>query len=157
VNASNSDKPPKPAKRDAVALWKAIENAAIEDDMEEILAMSDDQLDAHIQSQGGDPAAIRARGRAFVNDLIEKRARTEWHGEAATKLGAFREIAAASRTTEKLPRAELRRRLDVARNDPRFATPIAALFRQKTVEASTDEELQALLDQIELLRKLDEQ
>jgi hypothetical protein len=66
-------------------------------------------------------------------------------------------MAADSRSTERLPCAELLRRLDVARNDPRFATPVAAPFRQKTAEASTDEELQALLDQIELLRKLEEQ
>jgi hypothetical protein len=48
-------------------------------------------------------------------------------------------------------------RIDRARNDPRFTAPVAALFRSKTPEASTDEELQALLDQIELLAKLEDE
>jgi hypothetical protein len=72
------------------------------------------------------------------------------------KVEDFRAVAAAKRTAprEKLSREELWKRVESARNDPRFAAPVAALFRSKTPEASTDEELQALLDQIELLAKL---
>jgi hypothetical protein len=42
----------------------------------------------------------------------------------------------------------------VLRSDPRFQAPVAAHFREKSAEASTDEELQALCDQLELLAKL---
>ena len=145
---------PKP-KRDAVALWKAIQDSALDDEIEEIASMSDEELDASIRADGGDPAAIRARGEAFVAELIAQREQTKWHGEMHAKLAAFRADAAASRTTTPLPREEILRRLDEARRDPRFSGPVAALFRQKTLEESTDAELQALVDQIALLAKLE--
>jgi hypothetical protein len=151
----NAPKTPKP--RDAVALWKAIQDSAVADEIDEIVSMSDAELDAEIKANGGDPAAIRARGQALANTLFARRARNAWHDDAGAKLDAFRRDAAASRTKELLPRAELLRRLEAARSDPRFATPVAALFRQKSAAASTDEELQALLDQIELLRKLEDE
>jgi hypothetical protein len=156
MNPPKSPKPPKPA-RDPVALYKAIQDAAVADDVDEIFSLSDADLDAYITQNGGDPTRIRASGRALADSLLAQRARTAWHDDANAKLSAFRTLAAASRTTERLPRPELLRRLDLARNDPRFATPVGALFRQKTAEASTDDELQALLDQIDLLRKLEEE
>ncbi len=143
-------------KRDGVALWKAIEQSRIDDEVEEILAMSDAELDDFIRKNGGNPEAIRASGVALAKELGERRERNAWHAGANAKLETFRKTAEASRTKEKLPRPEILRRLEIARNDARFATPVAALFKNKTTEASTDEELQALLDQIELLRKLDE-
>jgi hypothetical protein len=151
----SSSKSTKPGARSDIALWKAIKDSEIEDDIDEILSMSDEELDAHIRENGGDPVAIAARGVAHAKELDAQHARTAWHSEAAAKLEAFRQVAAASRTIKTLPRAELLRQLDVARNDPRFSTPVTALFRHKTAEASTDDELQALLDQIELLRKLE--
>jgi hypothetical protein len=49
------------------------------------------------------------------------------------------------------------RNLAAAKNDSRFRAPVAALVREKSPEACTDEELQALCDQLELLAKLHEQ
>jgi hypothetical protein len=141
-------------KRTDAELWTAIEDMAAEDEMERIAALSEEELDAELRADGFDPEAIGARGEALAKELLASRERLAWQKEMHEKLAAFREVAAASRTKEKLPRAEIRRRLDVARADPRFAAPVAALFQKKTEEASTDEELQALLDQIELLAKL---
>jgi hypothetical protein len=142
-------------KRGGAQLWKALKQAEIDDDLAEIEAMSDTDLDAYISSNGGDPAGIRARGEALVKGLIESRERLAWHGEMDSKLTAFRATAEATRTRTPLPRAELHARLTVARNNPRFAAPAAMLFQKKTAEASTDEELQALLDELELLAKLE--
>ena len=52
-----------------------------------------------------------------------------------------------------IPRTELVARLDVARRDPRFATPVAMMFRKKSAEESTDDELRAMLEEIEFLAK----
>jgi hypothetical protein len=145
------------SKRDGVALWEALEKGSIDDDIEEFASMSDAELDQYIAGNGGNPAAIRASGSALVTELFATRERLAWHGEMDQKLAAFRDRAAAAKTKTPLPRAELRRRLDLARNDPRFAAPVAALFQKKTFDASTDEELQALLDQIDLLGTLDDE
>jgi hypothetical protein len=138
-------------KRDPVALWRAIKDAEIDDDIEEISSMSDEDLDRYIASEGGDPAAIRARGKALGEKLLAKR--QAWKTEMTEKLEALRAEAAVLRQRPRLARAELLARLEVARKDPRFHEPVATLFQKKAPEASTDEELQALVDAIELLSK----
>ncbi|HEY2515259.1 MAG TPA: hypothetical protein VGI39_30540 [Polyangiaceae bacterium] len=138
-------------QRDAVKLWKVLQEQALEDDVNEILAMSDAELDQHIKANGGDPAAIRASGAALARELSERREQLAWQGEMHDELRAFQERAAASKTKVPLPRPELLKRLDAARRDPRFTAPVAALFRKKSAEDATDEELQLIVDQIELL------
>jgi hypothetical protein len=156
-NSSNNNGKSNKPQRDGVALWKALKQAEIEDDVNEVLAMSDAELDGFISANGGNPAAIRASGASLAKELLERRERNAWHGTMDKKLSDFRDVADAARTKVKLPRLEILHRLEIARNDPRFAVPVGALFQKKTAEASTDEELQALLDQIELLAKLDTQ
>jgi hypothetical protein len=138
------------------SLWSAIKEAEIQDDVDEILAMSDGELDAYLAANGADPARIRASGEALARELDARADRLAWHGEMEKKLATVRAAAAARAPREKLSRSELLARLDSARADPRFAAPVAALFRNKTAEASSDEELQALLDQIELLAGLED-
>jgi len=138
-------------------LAKVILDQEAQDDLDEILAMSDADLDAYIAKNGGDPQAIRASAAPLVAELLERRERLAWHGDMEKKLDAFRATAEASRTTAKLPREEILRRLEIARRSPRFTAPVATLFQKKTAEASTDEELQALLDEIELLAKLEDE
>jgi hypothetical protein len=140
-------------KRDDVALYHAIEEQKLNDDVAEIEAMSDAELDAIIADNGGDPKEIRESGRALAERLLGKR--LAWQGEMAEKLEAFRTEAAAQCSGPRLPRPELLARLAAARKDPRFATPVAMLFQKKTPEASTDDELQALIDAIDLLAKLE--
>ena len=65
----------------------------------------------------------------------------------------LRAEAAKLRQGPRLDRAQLLARLDAARKDPRFEEPVATLFQKKAPEASTDDELQALVDAIELLSK----
>jgi hypothetical protein len=143
-------------KGSAVALWKSIKASEVEDDVEEILSMSEAELDAYLTANGGDPAAIGAAGEALAKELDARADRLSWHGDMQKKLDAVRATAAAKRAgpREALSREELSARIARARNDPRFAARVATLFRSKTPEASTDEELRALLDQIELLAGL---
>jgi hypothetical protein len=146
-------------KKKPPSLWKALKEAEIKDDVDEILAMSDAELDGYIVANGGDPAKIGAAGEALARELDASVDRLAWHDDMEKKLSAFRATAAAKRAAprEKLSRTELFARIERARMDPRFTAPVAALFRSKTPEASTDEELQALLDQIELLAKLEDE
>jgi hypothetical protein len=146
-------------KQKPPSLWKTLKEAEIQDDVDEILAMSEADLDAYITANGGDPAKIAARGEALAKELDARRDRLAWHGDMEKKLATFRAKATATVTAprEKLSRAELFARIETARNDPRFSAPVAALFRSKTPEASTDEELQALLDQITLLAGLEDE
>jgi hypothetical protein len=139
-------------KRSPEALLRAIKDSEIDDDLAELEAMSDEELDRHIASSGGDPAAIRARGEALAKELLEKR--VSWRKAAVERLEAFRAEAAALKARPPLPRAELLARIASARQDPRFDEPVSVLFQKKTAEASTDEELQALVDAIDLLAKL---
>jgi hypothetical protein len=143
--------------RDGVALWKAIKEAELDDEVAELEAMFGAELDDYIRTNGGDPEKIRAAGRALGAEVLEGRARTAWQVEVGAKINAFRDLAATVRARPRLPRAELLRHLEAARSDPRFRAPVAALFREKSPEASTDEELQALCDQLELLAKLHEE
>ena len=144
-------------KNPGVALWKAIKESEVQDDVDEVLAMSDAELDAFISSHGGDPK-LRARGEALAKELEARNERLAWHGDMEKKLTSVRAAATALRSAprEPLSRKDLLDRVALARKDPRFNAPVAALFRNKTPEASTDEELQALLDQIELLAKLED-
>jgi hypothetical protein len=146
-------------KSPGVALWKAIKDSEVQDDIDEVLAMSDDQLDAFLTAHGGDPAKIRASGEALAKELDARRDRLAWHGDMEARLARARAKAAAMRAAprEKLSGEELRKRIELARNDPRFAAPVAALFRKKTPEACTDEELETLLEQIELLATLEDE
>ncbi len=145
-------------KQNPATLWKAIQDSELQDDVDEILAMSDAELDAYLTAHGGDPAKLRADGEALAKELDARHDRLAWHGEMDKKLDDFRAVVATTRAAPrpKLSRDELLARLKSARADARFAAPVAALFRDKTPEASTDEELLALLDQIELLAKLEE-
>lgn len=143
-------------RRDDRALWRTLREQRVMDDLDEIAAMSPEELDADIRANGGDPDKIAAAGVALVKKLTEDRARLAWHRASEARLERFREEAAASATREKLPRATLLARLEAVRNDPRFSTQVGAAFQNKTFEESTDQELQTLVDQIELLAKLED-
>jgi hypothetical protein len=143
-------------KRDGRALWRALREQEMKDDMHDLSSMSDAELDAYIDANGGDAKAIGEGGEAFVKELFARREKNAWHGDMAEKLERVEGHRAAT-AKERLPREELLRRLDAARNDPRFSAPVAALFHDKKTEESTDEELHAMLDQIALLAKLEDE
>jgi len=144
-------------KRNGMALSRAIEDAAAMDDLHEVEAMSDAELDRFIAESGGDPRAIRAAGEALVSEVLARKARLSWHTTFEEKLEQIRAEATAKVSGRaRLPRAEILSRIAQARKDPRFQGAVATLFQKKSEESSTDDELSLLLVQIELLAKLEE-
>jgi hypothetical protein len=142
--------------RSPADLLRAIEGTAADADLAAIDAMSPAEVDAAIRANGGDPEAIGARGAKLAEELLARRKRLRWQAKAHGDMtGALVKMSAAPRTP-RLPRPELLARIEAARGDARFRGAIAASFRKRTAEESTDDELRGLLDEIEMLRKLEE-
>jgi hypothetical protein len=128
---------------------------AADDAAEAVRAMSDEEVSEAILAAGGDPEAIGERGADLAAFHLERRARLAWQERAAEALARATAHARSSpRTPRGLPRRELLDRLAKARTEPRFAAPIAAAFRNRAPEESSDEELAALLDEIAILKGL---
>jgi hypothetical protein len=62
-------------RKNPVELWRALKEEAVDDDVEEILAMSAADLDAYIRENGGDPEKLEASGSALGRAIAERRAR----------------------------------------------------------------------------------
>ena len=74
----NSHGPP----RTPAEVLEAIEQAAIDDAMDEIGAMSQAEVDAALRAAGADPGEIGARALLLVEELSERRARLDWQASA---------------------------------------------------------------------------
>ena len=127
---------------------------------DELLARLDDALDGaqrdpdeHIRALGGAPREIGLQGMFLASTLLEKR-RLAWQTHARARLDAMRARASRAPRTSHLSRGELLARLDAARNDARLGAPVVIAFRDRADEAFSDDELRALLDQIEMLRRI---
>jgi len=117
--------------------------------------MSPDEVDRALDAAGGDAAGTAKRAAAQIDGLKERHARLAWQDEARAKLAASRATLAAVRARRpKLPREQILARIDAAQKDPRFAAPVVTFFRKRTTAETTDEELEALLDEIEAAREL---
>jgi hypothetical protein len=147
-------------KRTHEEAMKAAEQERWRAEAEAIDAMTGDEVDAELRSFGGDPAKIRAAGAAHAATLHKEKTGEDlpalpWEERAAAKLEEVRRLAGTVRKT-KLSRADMLAKVEEARNDPRFKKPVGALFRKRTPEEASDEELEAMLEAIELLGRIDE-
>jgi hypothetical protein len=144
-------------KRTPEEQWDAIREAALDDLADEIDAMTSEEVDALLNAHGGDAAGTRRRAGAQMAAIQERQARLgDWQAEAQAKLAAARATFAAVRGRRpKLTRPELIARIEAAKNDPRFGQPVATFFRKRATSETTDEELEAFLDEIEALRELE--
>ncbi len=140
---------------DGVDLLRKLRDAEDEDDWNEIMNMSDAELDKYIDDNGGDSKAIRERGKKHGEELSKQLEAREWQDEAAAKSAALVREFEESRKRVSLSRKEMLDRLLAAKNDRRFASPVAAFFHEKTEEGCTDEELRSMVDQLEFLAFLD--
>jgi hypothetical protein len=154
--SGTGDKPANGKKRTDEELLAAIARTEADDDLAEIAAMSPAEVDASIRANGGDAEGIRARGLRLVEELIERRQRLAWQAKARGDMETALAKMVEAPKTPKLPRPELLAKIAAARSDGRFKAPIAAAFRKRTAEESTDDELRRLLDEIEMLRMLEE-
>ncbi len=105
-----------------------------------------------IREAGGDPEAIAARGKAFAAELLAKRARLGWRAQARARLDSARALADAMPSRRGLPRAELLARIEALRG----ASRVVVAYRGRKPEEASDDELAALLEELELAAKLDE-
>jgi hypothetical protein len=139
-------------KRTPEEIMKAIQTMGDEDEMDRILAMDDDALDRELREAGFDPETVRASGAALAKELLERRERLAWQAGAQDALDRVRaRFDRQPARTERLPRAELLARIARARTDPRLAQPVAVMFRNRSADEASDEELEAILDEIEAL------
>jgi hypothetical protein len=140
-------------KRTPAETWKAIMDAADEDEMDRILALSDAELDAELRADGFDPAVERAKGVALADELLKAReGRNKWQDGARAKLdGAQARFAARPARRGKLPRADLLAAIDRARNDPRLGTQASVMYRNRGGAEASDADLEDLLAQLEAL------
>lgn len=58
-----------PKKRTPEETWDALEKMALDDEVERVLALSDEQLDAELKDSGLDPQRVRERGQALGEKL----------------------------------------------------------------------------------------
>ena len=133
-------------------IWMAIEK--IDDDLLDLqlpIAIVEDV----VQQAGGDPGALVREGEAFVAKLKEER-RLAWQVTARQRGETFARNLARKPVPATMSRADLIGRLNEARSDSKFGAPVVIAFRKRSPESSSDEELRALLEDIESLRALED-
>jgi hypothetical protein len=132
---------------------QAWESLTADAELDRIKHLSSAALDAEIRADGGDPAAIGGRGAALAKKLLGERG-LDWKSrakgraaEATKRIGSWPSFAG-------LVRGELLARLETLRTDARFSAPVVAAFRKRTAEEASDDELRAILEEVEVLRRL---
>jgi hypothetical protein len=144
-------------KRTPQETWEAIEKQVREDEIDRFLAKSPAEVDASLRAAGHDPAAVRAEGAALAKKLLADRERLAWQVEAAE--GLAREQARFDQRAPKhagLSRMQLLERIAVARENPRLAQPVAVMFRNRKTEEASEDELRAILEEIEAIAESDD-
>jgi hypothetical protein len=144
-------------KRTPKQTWKSIEQQARDAEIDRFLAKTPAEVDASLRAAGYDPAEVRREGEALAKRLRADRDRLAWQVEAAEKLArAQAKLAEHAGRYASLGRDELLARVAAARSDPRHAQPVTVLFRNRKVEEASEDELRALLEEIDALDGGDE-
>jgi hypothetical protein len=131
-------------------LWDTLQADA---ELERIRHLSSADLDAEIRASGGDPDAIGQRGVALAAKHLPERA-LDWKTRAQGRKEAMDRSVGEWPRFGALPRTELLALVRAARTDTRFSAPVVMAFRKRGEEEATDEELRAVLEEIEVLRRL---
>jgi hypothetical protein len=144
-------------KRTPDETWKALERQAREAEIDRFRAKTGAEVDASLRASGHDPARVRAEGEALAQKLRADRERLAWQVTAAEGLArAQAKLDARGATYAGMSRADLLDRLAAARKNPKLAQPVAVLFRNRKPEEASEEELRALLEEIDALGEGDE-
>jgi len=110
------------------------------------------EVTAEIRADGGDPEAIGARGAALAKRLLAERA-LDWKARAGARKDELEKSIGEWPSFATMPRDEMLARVRAANADPRLSGPIVAAFRKRGEEEVTDDELRALLEAIEVIRR----
>jgi len=122
-------------------------------ELDRIKHLTPDEVSAEIRADGGDPEAIGARGAALAAKLLAERA-LDWKTRAARRKEAMDRSIGEWPSFKALSRPELLARIHTARSDARFSAPVVAAFRKRGEEDVSDDELRAILEEIEVVRRL---
>lgn len=133
-------------------LWQAI--ARLDDDLLDP-DFPDAFVEAELMALGLDAASVGSRGVAFVAALRDEQ-RLAWQANAKKQQAEMKRRAALVDVSLQMDRASLLSRIEQLRaTDPRVGTAIKMAARKRRPEESTDEELRALLLEMETLRSLE--
>jgi hypothetical protein len=140
----------KKEQRTDAETWDAIQ---AEMELDRIKSLTPEEVNAEIRAAGGDPEAIGQRGAELAKKLLAERG-MDWKARAAARRAETEKRAGAMPSFAAMPRTELLARIAAARSDKRFSAPVVAAFRKRREEEASDDELRALLEEIELLRRM---
>jgi hypothetical protein len=137
--------------------WDAIRRQAERAEIERFLKKTPAEVDASLRARGYDPAAVRAEGEAFAKNIQAQQDRLAWQKEAAEGLAKEQaRLAARPPKYAGVPHKKLVELVAAARTNPRFGQPVAVLFRNRKAEEASEEELRAILEEIDALTESDE-
>ena len=134
-------------------LWEAL--SCLDDDLLNP-SVPDAAIDDELEALGIDAKGLAERSAASVERLLEKR-RLSWQTTASQRRAKMERRAAGVEVSARMDRASILARLDELRAaDARLGTAIKMAARKRKPEESTDDELRALLREMEVLRALEE-
>jgi len=113
-------------------------------------------VDEELREAGGDPERIRRDGGDLAKLLLERR-RTILRDRAKADLGARREKAERAPRIPRDSREFLLRRIAEIERDPRYGGQVTAMFRNRAIAETSNDELATLLEEIEAARLADEE
>lgn len=116
-------------------------------------AVTDAEVDQELRKAGGDPAEIVKQGRAVVAQLLERQ-RLAWQEEARKKLAAQRALLQGPARRVGKTRPELLAEIQRVRTDPALRGTAAMAFHKRKPEEASVEELEQMLEEFEMLKKL---
>jgi len=116
-------------------------------------AVPEAEVDAELRAAGGDPAAIVRRGRAAIDQLLERR-RLAWQETARKRVAQQRALISGRAPREKRSHPELIAEINRVRADPAMGGMAAMAFHKRKPEEASVEELEEMLDEFELLKKM---
>jgi hypothetical protein len=122
-------------------------------ELERVRALTSDDLNAELRRAGFD-AGVGARGAARAKELLAARS-GGWKDAARTALDTMAARVRDRASYAAMARDELLALLDAARGDARYGAVVASFHKRPDAEAS-DDELRDLLEQLDVVRRLDE-
>jgi len=123
-------------------------------ELDRIKHLSTAELEAEVRADGGDPEAIRRRGAALAAKLLPER-EVDWKSRARSRLEELKKKVGEWPSFAGLSRSELLARLRAMESDP-GASGLVLAFRKRSGDEPTDDELRAILDEIAVVRRLEE-
>lgn len=135
-------------------LWQALEG--LDADLLDP-GLPESVVDDELKALGVDPLALAKRASEFVA-VVKEEERLSWQERAHQSRAQLEALAAGSKANvpSDMGRQAMLLRLDELRKtDPNVGTAIKMAARKRKPEESTDDELRALLEEMEALRAIE--